>query len=132
MPGGGRGQASFGGVPGVGLRWKIQRMRYALGEARRNRDRKFLRTTTAISLIRDMRKSRLMIRFVAVNRKLQVRRGLLGITRNFGHTAKAITKATGHIMRRAATVCAHTKYSVVDKAIHYYYIIILNTMNYAQ
>lgn len=109
------GKACSQGLPGVGKRFKVSKLRYCLAEARWAQDRKFLRRAVSIALVRDMRKSRLMVRFVAVDGDLCVRRGLLGMRRNFGHTAKAITKATGHIMRRAATVCASSRCCVVDQ-----------------
>eukprot|EP00448_Togula_jolla_P000412 CAMPEP_0170614514 /NCGR_PEP_ID=MMETSP0224-20130122/24848_1 /TAXON_ID=285029 /ORGANISM="Togula jolla, Strain CCCM 725" /LENGTH=272 /DNA_ID=CAMNT_0010940191 /DNA_START=147 /DNA_END=965 /DNA_ORIENTATION=- len=112
-----KGHAASQAIENVGKRRKIKRMRFCLAEAHRAMDRRFLRSATAISLMRDMRKSRLMIRFVVVSAKLEVRRGLLGIHRNFGHSARDILRATSIILRRAATVCGNSCCSFVDMAL---------------
>ena len=62
-----------------------------------------------------MRKGRLLIRFVCVDSKLWVRRGTLGIRRNIGHTSMAILKATGDILKKAATIRRCVQQPVLDK-----------------
>ena len=109
------GSAGHKSIENVGKRRKIENMRFCLAESKRALDRRFLRTTTSIALMRDMRKSRLMIRYVAVNKKLKVRRGLLGIQRNFGHSAHDIVKATGRILRFAATICPDSQRPALDQ-----------------
>ena len=86
-----------------------------LGRSIISKDRKALRQAARISLVRDMRKGRLLIRFVCVDSKLRVRRGTLGIRRNFGHSSMAILKATGDILKKAATIRRCVQQPVLDK-----------------
>ena len=110
-----QGHATSQKVEGVGGNSKIMKMRDCLAEALFAKDRKALRQAARISLVRDMRKSRLLIRFVSVDSKLRIRRGTLGMRRNFGHSALAILKATGDILRMAATVGARVQQPVLDR-----------------
>ena len=57
-------------------------------------DQRFLKKAKTINLLRDARKGQLKVRFVAVNERLQVRRGTLGIDRGKGQTAKDIVLGT--------------------------------------
>jgi hypothetical protein len=109
------GRASEQKIEDIGGSSKIKKIRNCLAEARFSKDRKALRQAARISLVRDMRKSRLLIRFVCVNSKLQIRRGTLGIRRNFGHSGMAILKATGDILKGAATICARVNKPVLDQ-----------------
>lgn len=61
------------------------------------RHRDFLRTSATISIAQDGTKGRLLTRFVASNRKLEVRRGIAGLRRDFGTGHQAILSATRQI-----------------------------------
>ena len=109
------GHASWQKIEGLGGSTQNKNMRDCLAEALFSKDRKALRQAARISLVRDMRKGRLLIRFVCVDSKLRVRRGTLGIRRNFGHTSMAILKATGDILKKAATIRRCVQQPVLDK-----------------
>ena len=70
-----------------------------LVEGMRMLDRSFLSSAKCLSMKRDERDCRLLLRFVAANAALDVRRGILGMRRGFGTGATAITKATMDIMK---------------------------------
>ena len=109
------GHAERQKIEDLGGSTKIKKMRDCLAEALFSKDRKALRQAARISLVRDMRKGRLLIRFVCVDSKLRIRRGTLGIRRNFGHSSVAILKATGDILKKAATICRCVQQPVLDR-----------------
>ena len=87
------------GIDGVGQGKKVIKIVYCLAEGMRMLDRKFLEGAKCISIKRDERDGRLLVRFVAANPNLDVRRGIMGMRRGFGTGATAITKATITIMK---------------------------------
>ena len=95
------------GVTGVsGSREKLRRMVLCLAEGMKRLDQKFLQHAKSIALSRDGRKCRLSLRFVAVDSKLEVRRGVLGRARDFGSGGESIARATIHMLKDMATMYA--------------------------
>jgi hypothetical protein len=78
-------------------------MRWAIVEALREKDREFLRKATTIVLMRDERETRLLVRYCAADKHLNVRRGFLGQTRGAGGLGREIVAATSRILRLFAT-----------------------------
>ena len=84
------------GYPGTKMAWCVF-------EAIKARDREALRNAKFVAIMRDERAGRLLIRFRAVNDSLDMYSGTLGLQREFGTGAIAITNATEAIMRRMCT-----------------------------
>ena len=84
-------------------REKDARMMWCLMEGIKARDQAVLKKSAAVTLIRDERAGRLMVRFIAVTPSLEVRSGTLGQERDHGTGAVNIANATDAIMRRACT-----------------------------
>jgi hypothetical protein len=78
---------------------KSRNMRWAIVEALREKDRAFLRKCTTIVLMRDERHTRLLVRYCASDKHLNVRRGFLGQTRGAGGTGSDIVSATSRVLR---------------------------------
>jgi hypothetical protein len=74
-------------------------MRWAIVEALREKDRAFLRKSTTIVLMRDERETRLLVRYCASDKHLNVRRGFLGQTRGAGGLGREIVAATARVLR---------------------------------
>ena len=92
------GNSGRQGLPGIGDRHKVYKLIWALGEAAMDVDREFLNSgNPVITLHRDERKQKIMIRFTAVNQTLEVRRGCLGIAFNEGG-ASGINAATEQLI----------------------------------
>ena len=83
-----------GEVCGVGKRWKLRRMVFALAEAKRRADQQFLRHATSICLMQDVRKGKLLIRFRAANPKLCTRRGIIAQRKLHRSMAEDLRDAT--------------------------------------
>ena len=73
-------------------------------------DQKFLARARAVTLFRDRRKARLMIRFLAVSPDLEVRSGTIGQEQGHGTGAINIVKATENALKRACTRFATPPY----------------------
>ena len=84
-------------------REKDARMMWCLMEGIKARDQAVLKKSAAVTLIRDERAGRLMVRFIAVTPGLEVRSGTLGQERDHGTGSVNIANATDAIMRRACT-----------------------------
>jgi len=82
------------GIPGIGTWRKTRRMEWCLAEARRVLDRRFMSTATVASLMQDGRGNNLLIRLVATNKQLDVRRFVMGLERDCGSGAVAVRDAT--------------------------------------
>ena len=78
---------------------KTTLMMWCIGECLAQRDRNFLKTATSISLTRDARRQRLLIRWSAVNKNLEMRSGLLGISVNDGDSAGDVAAGTRRILQ---------------------------------
>ncbi|MCP4240527.1 MAG: hypothetical protein GY772_08180 [bacterium] len=74
-----------------------------MAEAIRMQSRAFLSTAKTMSLVTDERRGRLLLRFSASNDRLEVRRGVLGLERDFGKGNKAIKRAIVVAFTRFAT-----------------------------
>jgi len=83
---------------------KTARMRWAVVEAMREKDRLFLRQAVTIVLARDERRNRLLVRFSACDAKLNVRRGFMGQARGAGGKSLQVVDATRKVLKEFCTV----------------------------
>jgi hypothetical protein len=83
---------------------KTALMMWCIGETLAEADRKFLARCKSISLVRDARKSLLLIRWSGCTAALETRTGILGISRNDGDSAGQIVSATRKIMEEFCTL----------------------------
>ena len=94
-------------VQGVGGKEKLAKMQWCLYEGLRRADAEFLRAAVVITLSRDVRHGRLLVRFRAVRcsgvggNTIETRTGVLGHMKNFGTGAVKIAAATKEIMKHA-------------------------------
>lgn len=120
-----RGSA-HNGIPEVGQAAKVRKIILCLAEACKRMDQRFLMHAQSIALARDGRKCRLSIRFAAVDAGLRVRRGVLGLSPDFGAGGEAIARATQAMMKSMATKYEGTPharfgqplYDVLESKIH--------------
>ena len=84
---------------------KIYRMVFCLSEALYSMDREFAKKAIGGSVRRDESDGRLLLFFSLVNKDLQVRSGMLGVSKNHGTGAAALTSATWKLVQRFATPC---------------------------
>lgn len=82
------------GVASVGQSKKLRKMGFCLAESLRILDKKFANDAVVSSLRRDESQGRLVVRFTMVNHKMNIRSGTIGVARNFGTGATALTQAT--------------------------------------
>ncbi|CAE7672007.1 unnamed protein product [Symbiodinium necroappetens] len=82
---------------------KTNLMAWCLAEALAEADRVFFRKATTMSLARDARRQRLVIRWGASTSGLMAASGLLGVARDFGDRSIDIVHATEKILRDACT-----------------------------
>ena len=75
-------------------RGKQQRYQWCIAEALRRKQRAFLSRAVCIGIAQDARESRLLVRCVAVDDKLTVRRFMLGMLKDYGSGSVAIRDAT--------------------------------------
>eukprot|EP00435_Cladocopium_sp_Y103_P076049 s9_g74.t1 len=68
-------------IPAVGKRKKVSMTRWCLAEAIRKEDREFLARAECISLQQDVRGTRFLVRFRAVDNELAVRTGVFQLTK---------------------------------------------------
>ena len=89
------------GLASVGGSKKVVRMIYCMGEASKAHSQKFLKGAESITLIRDARKHRLCIRYVASRKdaKFHSHRGVLGWTRQNGLSGRNIAEDTLRILK---------------------------------
>ena len=90
--------------------WAHLRGTWCLAEALKAMDQRFLARARAVTLFRDERKGRLMIRFLAVGPDLEVRSGTFGQEQGHGTGAINILKATENVLLRACTRFATPPY----------------------
>ena len=79
---------------------KPARMTWCIAEALKIMDQRHLARAASITLFRDERKGRLVLRFRSVTQDLDVRSGTAGLARDHGTGARSITMATLAIMKR--------------------------------
>ena len=88
--------AAYGTELGIGKREKVAKMSWCIAEAKRTLNRRFLRRASACSVMQDERKSRLLIRFKAATKELEVRYGIVRVLQSCGdyvHLTKLFHKA---------------------------------------
>ena len=85
------------------LREKGRRMQYCLAEALRVRHRQLLREAQCLTLSLDEAKTRLLVRFACVGKRLQVHRGVLGMHRSKATGHKSVMESLDHILRNSCT-----------------------------
>jgi len=90
----------------VGHREKVKRCIFVLAEAIRKVERTHFQTVKSVALARDEGHGRLLVRFTATNSKLEVRQGILGLTKNFGSGAVQIHRATRRVLDTFCTYAA--------------------------
>ncbi len=112
------GKCSNAHMVKVGGRGKVKRMLLCLAEGCKRQDQRFFKDVQSVALARDARKSRLAIRFVAVNSKLQTRSGLLGLAPDFGTGSAAITRATANLLREFSTKYVGTASANLISGLH--------------
>jgi hypothetical protein len=78
-------------------------MAWCLQESLLDIDREFVRRAATVSLGRDDRQQRLLIRFTAATEHLELRSGVLGVAINMGADADSITIATDSVFRSFCT-----------------------------
>ncbi|CAE7510513.1 unnamed protein product [Symbiodinium sp. KB8] len=91
------------GVPSVGHFWKCRQMVFTAAEAARRQYRKWLRESTSISLLRDERKSRVLIRFRCSDQNGVRHLGMLGRPKLTKGTASKLNEVTKQALRRFCT-----------------------------
>ena len=100
----------------VGSRNRIWRMLWCISEVLKQRKAKFLRSdATVVSIFRDERAQRLLIRFHAVDGKFNIMKGVLGQAKEFGTGAENIVKATKSIAANALQPFYHPPRGVMNK-----------------
>ena len=102
--------AGNNGIPHIGKRWKIRNMKFCLAEAKRSLIRSSLRDAKVIALHQDCRAAKLAVRYVSVDSKLQVSRGVLGcldLTKFNGSDALGLRDATLKIIYDASVPFHH-------------------------
>ena len=85
---------------------KLRKLSFCLAEAKRMLLRAWLKDeAVSISLQQDERHQRLLVRFTAASATLQRRSGVLGLAKNFGSCAGAVSAATEKVIRQFCTLC---------------------------
>ena len=88
-----KGDRAASGLPHTGKRERTDKLLWCIHEAIRRNDQDILRRADVITLVRDARKGRLLVRFIAVA-GLDRHSGVLGQAKMFGTTAQDVTAAT--------------------------------------
>ena len=83
---------------------KTQLMVWVLHEALLQKEQKALAKASTISLARDARRSRLMVRFGSCSSAFNAQVGILGVERGGGDRAGQITESTRKILQRFCTL----------------------------
>ncbi len=79
-------------------------MRWCLMESLAEQDRTFLRKAKCITLIRDERHGRLLVRFVAGDGRLNVREGTMGVMTGYGSaTGASLVNAMSTVLQQCCT-----------------------------
>lgn len=88
-----KGDRSAAGLAQTGKRERTDKLLWCIHEAIRLNDQDILRRADVITLVRDARKGRLLVRFIAVS-GLDRHSGILGQAKMFGTTAQDVMTAT--------------------------------------
>ena len=91
------------GIKGICKRNKMRKMKWCLAEAHRRVDMSKFKTARTISLMQDVRKGKLLLRFKAVDRYLRVSRGVVGQCTLERGSAHKLTQATYCLLADACT-----------------------------
>ena len=95
-------------VEQIGQYERINKLKWCIWEAIKEADRTFLmKDGVVITLLRDERQGRLALRYLAVDKKYQTRKGVMGQTKAFGTGSDQINKATLHIVKSLMTKGIH-------------------------
>jgi hypothetical protein len=82
---------------------KRRTLEWCLFEALRDRELTFLETATCISIALDERNGRLLLKYAAANRQLDVRSGCFALLRDAGATARDVASAVHQAVARFCT-----------------------------
>lgn len=100
------GYIAGSGLSEVGSSKKIRKMIICLAEAIFQADRAFVLAAKSITILRDVRKGTVAIRFVAVDKALRVHSGLLGCANHmarFGSGSSGLLQSTNHLFTKFAS-----------------------------
>jgi hypothetical protein len=111
------------GLPGVGRGKKIHKMQFCLAEARRRRTMKHLGSALCIAIMQDKRETRMLIRYKAVGKDLEIHTGIICHKRdvpdihNFGADAlrRGSIKGIEHCCTALAAPMSTKSKAVFDK-----------------
>ena len=107
------------GESDVGGRKKVTCMMQCIGNAMFELDRRFLRTAESITLHMDVRKAKLLVRYRAANRKLDSRRGILGIADLQRSTASDLSAAVKGILQQFCHGLEGLDQELLDHLVHH-------------
>ena len=93
---------SEAGVPGAGSGEKCRKLLLCYHEGMRRLDMNWMKGMKSFTVMRDSRQGKLLLRYVAVNHDLRVRRGILGQTKCEARAAAKL-EGTKRLYRRFAT-----------------------------
>ncbi|CAK0825749.1 unnamed protein product [Prorocentrum cordatum] len=104
-------------IDSVGQAERARKLQWCLWESIKEADREFLmRDGVQITLLRDERQGRLALRYVAVDKKFEARRGVLGQTKASGTGSEEINKDIMQAQLDARSVLEKVKVLTVDAA----------------
>ena len=86
---------------------KIQLIHWCLHECAIRRDRQAFAQAETMSLRRDARKARLLVRYGLAASSFESCAGVVGMAKGFGETAASLVQATRHILTEFFTEYAH-------------------------
>ena len=93
----------------VGSRSKLRNMLIVAANACQRKDQMFFKRLSSLTLMRDERKTRLLVRFCAADTSFRRRFGIMGVVRGCGSKADQIVKGTSQIITDFATANRGTK-----------------------
>ena len=82
-------------------REKAEKIIYCLSESLKEKTRKALKKATCIALVRDERRGRLLLRYRAVDKQLQLHCGIIGQMKDHGTGNENLNKATEALVHQA-------------------------------
>ncbi len=110
-----KGDRAAAGLAHTGKRERTDKMLWCIHEAIRLNDQDVLRRADVITLVRDARKGRLLVRFIAVA-GLDRHSGILGQAKMFGTTAADVTRATLDMIHKFCQLVGDLPRNRLDKA----------------
>ena len=103
------GASAWSSLNDVGGHAKLRKMILVAANACQRKDQLFFKHLASLTVMRDERKTRLLVRFCAADKSFQRRRGIMGIARGFGSKADEVVLATSKIFTDFATVNRGTR-----------------------